>query len=250
MTQGKQQANQQASKIQPKIHPKIQPYELILASGSPRRQQLLAGLGLQFRTVVTKAPETVSSQLAPDKLVETLAKRKAEHAHALLSHSDNHFWETSSESAPEGFQGTSIENTRSSSRTKVIIAADTVVVRNGEVLGKPVDAAHAIRTLEALQGQEHTVYTGVCVMSSTFEKVQVSHSATKVRMRKLSREQIIRYVNTGEPMDKAGAYGIQSFGATLIESIHGDYFTVVGLPLAMTVDILEEFGISIWPSPL
>lgn len=213
---------------------KVQNYELILASGSPRRQQLLAGLGLQFRTVVSQAPETVSSELSPGELVETLARRKAEHVHALLKHTE----------ANHDFGASPADG----SHDRVILAADTIVVRNGTVLGKPVDEEHAIRTLESLQGQEHTVFTGVCVMSSTSEKLRVRHSSTRVFMRELSREQIVRYVNTGEPMDKAGAYGIQGFGATLVESIHGDYFTVVGLPLALTTDLLEEFGISIWPS--
>lgn len=201
-------------------HTDLQPATLVLASSSLRRQQLLQGLGLEFRIIVSGVTEEVPGELQPQTLVEVLAKRKAEHVRAKL-----------------------IEEQAEQS---VVLAADTVVVLDGVVLGKPVDKADAVRTLEALQGKEHTVYTGVCVTGTASSKNLVRHSATRVRMRPLSTDRIVRYVETGEPMDKAGSYGIQGLGSTLIESIDGDYFTVVGLPLALTTDMLEEFGISIW----
>lgn len=196
--------------------------ELVLASGSLRRQQLLQGLGLRFTTVVSGAAEDIQTNLSPHQFVETLAERKASHVRLKL--------------LQEGRPHT------------VILAADTVVVFQDTILGKPGDESDAVRMLGILQGKEHKVYTGVCVMSAGTDMVRTRHSVSKVRMRPLSEEKILRYVSTGEPLDKAGSYGIQGFGATLIESIEGDYFTVVGLPLLLTTDLLEEFGISIWPS--
>jgi len=201
-------------------HSSPQAPPLVLASGSLRRQQLLHGLGLNFQIIVSGASEEILEHVSPAQLVETLAQRKAREV---------------LEDLPQD----------SSDRT-VVLGADTVVVLDGKVLGKPVDRDDAIAMLSALQGVEHIVYTGVCVARTGENQIRTQHAATRVRMRSLSKFQIERYVATGEPMDKAGSYGIQGYGATLVESIQGDYFTVVGLPLALVTDMLEEFGISIW----
>ncbi|OFW80214.1 MAG: septum formation protein Maf [Alicyclobacillus sp. RIFOXYA1_FULL_53_8] len=193
---------------------------LVLASGSLRRQQLLRGLGLDFQIIVSGASEEIAEPVSPARFVELLAERKAREVLENLA------------------QDLSDET--------VVLGADTIVVLDGKILGKPVDADDAIAMLSELQGAEHLVYTGVCVAGTGEQQVHTQHAVTKVRMRNLSKVQIERYVATGEPMDKAGAYGIQGYGATLVESIEGDYFTVVGLPLALVTDMLEEFGISIW----
>ena len=120
------------------------------------------------------------------------------------------------------------------------MAADTVVAVDGTVLGKPRDRAHASEMLSALSGREHTVYTGVAVKRG--EKLLVEHEATLVRFRPLTQREIHLYIQTGEPMDKAGGYGIQGYGALLVEGIRGDYFNVVGLPICRLGRMLAQVG--------
>ncbi|MEY9091497.1 nucleoside triphosphate pyrophosphatase [Paenibacillus sp. RC84] len=200
------------------------PYEqgikLILASSSPRRQELLKGMGLDFEIISSDADETVEESLGPREIVETLAVRKAEAVSASLPGSY----------APD--------------RT-VIIGSDTIVVLGGEVLGKPKDERDALRMLSALQGQTHEVFSGVACLSADRRNVSVSHRRTKVTMKAMDEQRILRYIGTGEPSDKAGAYAIQGIGATLIEGIEGDYFNVVGLPVSLLSEMLEPFGIRV-----
>lgn len=122
----------------------------------------------------------------------------------------------------------------------VVVAADTVVAIDGVVLGKPRDKAHAAQMLSALSGREHTVYTGVAVKRG--ETLLVEHEATQVRFRPLTEREIDLYIQTGEPMDKAGSYGIQGYGALLVEGIRGDYFNVVGLPICRLGRMLAQVG--------
>lgn len=187
---------------------------IILASGSPRRRELLAGLGIQFEVQVSDIDENVAEELPPHQLVELLSLKKAE---AIA---------------------TKVER-------GIVIGSDTIVVLNEEILGKPKDEEEAFTMLTRLQGRLHTVYTGVSLIDVENNRREIAHQSTKVKMRSLSNEQICSYIATKEPMDKAGAYAIQGIGATLIEGIEGDYFTVVGLPLALTADILKTFGVHV-----
>jgi len=185
--------------------------KLILASGSPRRRELLGQMGLgEFSIISPDIDETVWKDMPPGEQVRTLSASKAA---AVAARQDG----------------------------AMVIAADTVVVLDGLVLGKPQDRADAIRMLTALSGRQHEVYTGVTVTKN--DVTLTEYETTKVTFRPLSREEIIHYVDTGEPMDKAGAYGIQRYGALLVERVEGDYFNVMGLPVCRLGRMLTTFGI-------
>ncbi|BCJ85071.1 Maf family protein [Effusibacillus dendaii] len=187
---------------------------LVLASGSPRRRELLSGVGLSFQVMVSDADEKVDSGLSPDEIVRTLAFRKASAIANELS---------------EG----------------IVIGADTIVVLEDLVLGKPKDEQQARQMLKQLQGRVHTVYSGVAVIDAKTGQQAVGHRATRVHMRPLSDAEIEAYVKTGEPLDKAGSYAIQGIGSTLVERIEGDYFTVVGLPMELLASMLTSFDIHV-----
>ena len=178
---------------------------VILASQSPRRKELLGLLLEDFQVEVSQADESVDWSMGARKAVEELALRKAR-AVACRHPGDT------------------------------VIGSDTVVVLDGQVLGKPADEADAARMLRALSGRRHQVCTGVGVISPAGERSLVS--VTQVEFYPLTDEEIRWYVSTGEPMDKAGAYGIQGKGCRFIRGIEGDYFTVVGLPVAALARIL------------
>ncbi len=180
--------------------------KIILASGSPRRTELLALAGIDFVVRLVDADETLSPDISPEEAVKILSKRKAR---------------------------TSAELEKDS----VIIGADTVVSVNGKILGKPRNADEAYRMLSALSGRTHHVYTGVCIIDG--EKEICFCEKTAVEFYDLSEEEILSYIATGDCFDKAGAYGIQSRGCTLVKKIDGDYFNVVGLPIAETARKLK-----------
>ena len=193
----------------------------ILASSSPRRKELLASIGLEYDVVVPDADESAVSRdgITPELYVQELALIKAAAAAKLVLKDKN----------------------------AVIIAADTVVSNNGEILGKPEDAEDAFNMLSSLSGHKHTVYTGCCVMSVRSGKTVCRTSSADVYFKELSADKIWRYIATGEPADKAGAYGIQGIGGTLVEKTDGDYQSVVGLGISSLSDILEnEFNINIF----
>ena len=183
---------------------------MILASQSPRRRELLGQMGFSFTVRPARGEELPHPELTPAQLVEELARQKA--------------LEVSAEAASDD----------------VVVAADTVVAIDGKVLGKPHDKVHAAQMLSALSGREHTVYTGVAVKRG--ETLLVEHEATQVRFRPLTEREIDLYIKTGEPMDKAGSYGIQGCGALLVEGIRGDYFNVVGLPICRLGRMLAQVG--------
>lgn len=183
--------------------------QIVLASSSPRRQELLRQVGIPFEVDAPEVDEHVLEPLPPASLVEQLALRKAR---------------TVARRHPG----------------RIVLGADTIVVVDGEVLGKPADRADAAAMLERLSGRSHQVLTGVAVVRGDRELVE--HEETVVRFGPLTREQVEWYVATGEPMDKAGAYGIQGRAAALISAISGDYYNVVGLPLYRTVQMLSQFG--------
>ena len=187
--------------------------KLILASASPRRREIFKDLGLDFTVVPSNADEKTDEH-EPARVVEALSRGKAEDVFARTG-------------------GT-------------VVSADTVVVLDGRIMGKPEDAADAVRMLRALSGRAHEVYTGLCVKNE--EKTVSRACRTVVRFRSLSDEEIERYVATGEPLDKAGAYGISGLGALLIEGIEGDFWNVVGFPVAAFGEVMrKEFGTEIMP---
>lgn len=187
--------------------------DFILASGSPRRKELLELMGLEFKVIVSQADEdSVSKDLKPGLYVQELALLKA------------------SATAKEVLRN----------KNAVIISADTIVTLDGQILGKPKDEDDAFNMLSKLSGCEHEVYTGYCVMRISDGKAVCGKVRTKVKFKDLSDDKIRGYINSGEPMDKAGAYGIQGLGSLLIEKIDGDYFNVVGLPISALADTLED----------
>ena len=187
--------------------------DFILASGSPRRKELLELMGLEFKVIVSQADEdSVSKDLKPKLYVQELALLKASATAKEVLHNKN----------------------------AVIISADTIVTLDGQILGKPKDEDDAFNTLSKLSGREHEVYTGYCVMRISDGKAVCGKVRTKVKFKDLSDDKIRGYINSGEPMDKAGAYGIQGLGSLLIEKIDGDYFNVVGLPISALADTLED----------
>jgi septum formation protein len=188
--------------------------QLLLASASPRRRELLGSLGLKFRVVASGVSEEDDGGLPPAKLAAGLALEKA---NAVLN-----------EEAGE-----------------VVIGADTVVVVDGEVLGKPVDPADARRMLELLRDRWHEVITGVAVVSGSTGSSLVRTVQTAVLMGDYSEQTIRQYVASGEPIDKAGSYAIQGRGGELVSRIEGCYTNVVGLPVCEVAEMLRRVGVEV-----
>jgi septum formation protein len=184
---------------------------VVLASASPRRLQLLASLGLEVTVCPADIDETPRSHEPATDYVRRLAAEKCAAVEAGAA--------------------------------AVVIAADTTVAVDGEILGKPVDAAEAVAMLQALSGREHQVHTGVTVRRG--ERQATTVATTVVRFVSLSDEVIAWYVATGEPFDKAGAYAIQGSGAVLVESVTGNVSNVVGLPLSVVVELAASIGIDL-----
>jgi septum formation protein len=189
--------------------------EIILASASPRRSELLKQVGIKFEVIPSNIKETIDESLKPEEYAKILSYEKAL-------------------SVAKGLKSPS-----------VVLGADTIVVKNGMIMGKPQDEEEAFGMLKSLQGDWHEVITGITLIeSSGFESIR-EFEKTRVKMRLLSEKDIKAYIKTGEPMDKAGAYGIQGVGALLVEKIEGCYFNVVGLPLNRLGLMLEKFGVFI-----
>ena len=180
----------------------------VLASQSPRRQQLLQLLRVPFQVRPADIDEGMDPALPPQQEVARVSKLKAE--------------------------ATACEP------GDVVIAADTIVVLESKVLGKPAGKADAVAMLRALSGRDHQVMTGVTVLRG--EKAITHTEITDVHFRPLTEDEILRYVETGEPMDKAGAYGIQGFAAPFVEGIRGDYYNVMGLPVCRLLQMLREIA--------
>lgn len=193
--------------------------KLILASGSPRRREILEELGYSFTVQTADFDESTVSLEQPKEGVQTLALGKAKAA----------------------------AKTTPVQEPTLFLGSDTVVALNDVVMGKPGDEEEAKEMLQTLSGGTHTVYTGVALVEKSPEGTILSEEtfveATKVQFFDFSEEEVSWYVSTGEPMDKAGAYGIQGLGRVLVESIEGDYLTVVGLPAARVYRALKKRGI-------
>ncbi|XJZ26370.1 Maf family protein [Bacillota bacterium Lsc_1132] len=182
---------------------------LILASSSPRRKQLLENLHLPFQVTSSEVDESFDPALSSEGIAMELASRKAK---AVF------------EGSPSSF----------------VIGADTIVVADNTVLGKPKDKQEAFNMLKKLSGKQHNVFTGVSILSPHYSSS--FYEKTEVLFWELTDAEIEAYVQTGEPLDKAGAYGIQEFGSMLVKKINGDYFAVVGLPVSRTIRELKKAG--------
>ncbi len=189
--------------------------DLYLASQSPRRQQLLEQIGVRFAVKIANINETRLADAPPEQHVKRLAFEKA-----------NAIWNSLSESI-----------------RRPVLAADTVVCLDGEILGKPMDQASAALMLRSLSGREHQVFTGIALIS---ERHSVCVNVSTVRFRELTQTEIDEYWATGEPEDKAGGYAIQGRAATFVSHLSGSYSGVVGLPLYETAQLLSEYNIPIW----
>ena len=199
---------------------------IILGSASPRRKELLEQIGIKFEVVVSDAEEHYEST-RPDEIVKELALMKAEYTAEEVKRREK-------EGAGEDYLLRS-ETGETRLRNLLILGADTVVVRDGEILGKPSGADQAFEMLKSLQGRAHQVYTGVAVLDfdRNAERHTVSHAEeTKVFVHAMTDEEIRGYIAVGESLDKAGAYGVQGRFAAYIDRIEGDYYNVVGLPVA------------------
>lgn len=185
---------------------------ILLASGSPRRQELLRRIGItDFTVTAPDVDESYPDGLTPQSIVQYISRKKSL---AVPSEPDD-----------------------------IVITADTMVFLDEEKLGKPRDEQHALQMLTALQGRRHTVCTGVTVRQG--EKMLTCAQSTDVYFRPADRAELLAYIRSGEPMDKAGAYGVQGQGALLVERIDGDFFNVMGLPVMLLSQMLREFGVNV-----
>lgn len=191
---------------------------VVLASTSPRRRELLASLHIPFEVMPSDADETTPNHWTPEQIVMELALRKAKAVLATLE---------------------------PASRQDVIMGSDTIVVLDGQVLGKPKDEAEAASMLRSLQGRSHHVYTAVACIDAATGRSEIEYRSTLVTMKALTEEEIVAYAKTGEGLDKAGAYAIQGLGAIFVTGIEGCYFSVVGLPLSLVSEMLGRFGIRV-----
>lgn len=204
--------------------------QIILASQSPRRKELLEQIGLEFEICPAKGEEIITKTV-PEEVVMELSKQKAEEVAAMVS---SYAEEHKDITTPSDI---------------LVIGADTVVAYGGKILGKPVDEADAKRMLMMLSGNTHSVFTGVTLVlidKSGRAGELVFYEKTDVKMHKMTEAEIDRYIATGEPMDKAGSYGIQGKCAIYIEKIDGDYNNVVGLPITRIYQELKKIGIDIY----
>ncbi len=189
---------------------------LILASASPRRRELLGQIGAEFEVEVSHAPEVIDTSLSPEEMVQQLALQKA--SAVAANHTDG-----------------------------LVLGSDTIVVNDGMILGKPASAEEATAMLRSLSGKWHQVMTAVALVDASGKKEPwKAVEITGVKFRHLTDADIAAYLATGESMDKAGAYGIQGFGALLVEKIEGCYFNVVGLPLQRVAVGLQNWGINLY----
>ncbi|MDE1166906.1 MAG: Maf family protein [Pseudomonas sp.] len=194
---------------------------LYLASGSPRRRELLTQIGVSFTAISASIDETPHPGELPQAYVERLARGKAEAGLALLSATES--------AAP-----------------LVVLGADTAVILDGQILGKPLDEADALGMLAALSGREHQVLTAIALVDG--QRCEVRSVSSLVRFRPILGEEARAYWASGEPQDKAGSYAIQGLAAIFVESLAGSYSAVVGLPLCETAELLGRFGIPCWQS--
>lgn len=189
--------------------------QIVLASQSPRRTEILSSLGIAHSIQVADINETPVPGENPAELVKRLSVEKAKKV---------------AETMPDGF----------------VIGSDTIVVFDGIVLGKPTDEADAFKMLRSLSGHQHQVMTGVAIVDASTGKAISDLSITSVRMKPISDDTIWAYIATGEPMDKAGAYGIQGLGSSIVESIEGEFYTVMGLSVNALLRVFDGYGLALF----
>ncbi len=188
--------------------------DIVLASASPRRRELLSMLGVEnFKIIPAVGEEKIDISMAPAEIVCALSLEKAAEVSKLCNDTD------------------------------VIIAADTIVALDDEIMGKPAGKDEAFQMLSKLSGRTHSVFSGVTVMQGI--KKFTEYERTSVNFRELSEREILAYIETGEPMDKAGSYGAQGIGSLFVEGIEGDFFNVMGLPLCRLSKMLEKLGVNL-----
>ncbi|MGD9580955.1 MAG: nucleoside triphosphate pyrophosphatase [Vampirovibrionia bacterium] len=189
--------------------------KLILASASPRRKELLKNLGYEFEIIPADIEETIDNSKIPEEIVKELSFQKAEHIAKKVS------------------------------EPSVIIGSDTIVVINNKILGKPIDEKDAFNMLQELSGKVHQVISGIAIIDNKTNKTFIDCVSSDVYFRELSKEEIIKYIETKEPMDKAGAYAIQGIASIFIEKIEGCYNNIVGLPVFTVAKALKDFGMDV-----
>jgi septum formation protein len=189
--------------------------KIILASASPRRCEILRQMGVSFETIVSNVDEQTDASILMELQVISLALQKAQDVANKIS-----------------------ENA-------IVIGADTLVSINGVILGKPRDTDEAFAFLKLLSGKWHYVYTGIALIDKETGIIKTDYEKTKVKIANITDKHILNYIDSGEPMDKAGAYAIQGKGALLVERIEGCYFNVVGLPVVKLNALLQDFGLSL-----
>jgi len=189
---------------------------LVLASSSPRRKEILKSFNLDFNVIPADIEETLDSSLSPEKNAEQLALKKAKEVFKEISE------------IPDVY----------------IIGVDTIVVIDEQILGKPTSKEDSRKMLKSLSSRTHKVISGICVLKTDDDEpvIEIAHVVTNVTMKNFDDETIEKYIATNEPIDKAGAYGIQGFGAFLVEKIEGSYSNVVGLPSSKLYDMLKNMG--------
>lgn len=194
---------------------------IVVASGSPRRSELLASVGIAFEVVPSRVAEEVEPGESAEEHVVRLSLEKAREVAG-----------------------------RDNVAGRFFLGSDTVVVRDGEILGKPADAEDAARMLRSLSGRDHRVLSGYAIIDRQSDTVVAESVSTRVRFRELTEAEIAGYIASGEPFDKAGAYAIQGLGAFMVREIEGSYTNVVGLPLCEVVEVLQRLGAAeLFPSP-
>lgn len=216
--------------------------KIVLASGSPRRRELLTGLGLDYTVLVSGVEEHVTEK-EPARVVEELSDQKARDVLQKLFSAVSDRGTDTGDSAEEDVR----QELRfwDGGEELLVIGADTIVALDGQILGKPASVKDAANMLGRLSGRQHQVYTGVTLYhhSQGQTRRHTFHECTQVRFYPMTEEEISWYISTGEPMDKAGAYGIQGRGSRFVEAIEGDYCNVVGLPVARLYQELKTMQI-------
>jgi len=184
--------------------------KIVLGSGSPRRRELLTMMGLEFEVIKSDIEEVVEEGLSPAEVVRSLALQKAEDIIQKVSND------------------------------ALLITADTIVVCQEKIMGKPKDEQDAYDMLKFLSGKKQSIYTGMVIWDKLKDKKHEIVGESTIYMKVLTDKEILDYIKTGDPMDKAGAYGVQTEGAVFIEKIEGDFYNIVGLPISKLYDVLKE----------
>ncbi len=209
-------------------------YQLVLASASPRRKELLERIGFAVKTVPAEIEEIMEPEEDPTEFVKRMSRTK------VLSVVNRLKGTMAPPAETQGQQ--TVGSKKREGPDRWVVGADTIVVVDGEIMGKPGSPDEAFDMLQKLSGRDHTVVTGFCIFDLLKNKEGIQAVVSNVRFKRMSRREIEKYLSVGESTDKAGAYGIQGVGSYLIDSIVGSYTNVVGLPLCQLMEMFEEMG--------